>query len=151
MASAKTPLPNPYYRLHGDILGPFVCRPKNRQISCPELRQCPAGVSAKRQQKLHQRAWAVWAGTTFWPTETGLSKFGAGGWFRARRPFCRTAVVLAKVSPTRTSAGGKQHLAVAPEPGRARRTTTGEFQVTVCGVTVCPFSRHKGNQRPKCL
>ena len=26
-----------------------------------------------------------------------------------------------------------------------------EFQVTVCGVTVCPFSRHKGNQRPKCL
>ena len=27
----------------------------------------------------------------------------------------------------------------------------GEFQVTVCGVTVCPFSRHKGNQRPKCL
>ena len=28
---------------------------------------------------------------------------------------------------------------------------TGEFQVTVCGVTVCSFSRHKGNQRPKCL
>ena len=27
----------------------------------------------------------------------------------------------------------------------------GEFQVTVCGVTVGPFSRHKGNQRPKCL
>ena len=27
----------------------------------------------------------------------------------------------------------------------------GEFQVTVCGVTVCPFSEHKGNQRPKCL
>ena len=27
----------------------------------------------------------------------------------------------------------------------------GEFQVTLCGVTVCPFSRHKGNQRPKCL
>ena len=26
-----------------------------------------------------------------------------------------------------------------------------EFQVTVCGVTVCPFSRHKANQRPKCL
>ena len=23
--------------------------------------------------------------------------------------------------------------------------------MTVCGVTVCPFSRHKGNQRPKCL
>ena len=31
-------------------------------------------------------------------------------------------------------------------PGKSR-----EFQVTVCGVTVCPFSRHKGNQRPKCL
>ena len=30
-------------------------------------------------------------------------------------------------------------------------TWTGNFQVTVCGVTVCPFSRHKGNQRPKCL
>ena len=28
---------------------------------------------------------------------------------------------------------------------------TGEFQVTVCGVTVCPFSRHNGNQRPKCI
>ena len=28
---------------------------------------------------------------------------------------------------------------------------SGEFQVTVCGVTVCPFPRHKGNQRPKCL
>ena len=28
---------------------------------------------------------------------------------------------------------------------------SGEFQVTVCGVTVCPFSRHKGDQRPKCL
>ena len=27
----------------------------------------------------------------------------------------------------------------------------GEFQVTVCDVTVCPFSRHKRNQRPKCL
>ena len=27
----------------------------------------------------------------------------------------------------------------------------GEFQVTVCGITVCPFSGHKGNQRPKCL
>ena len=24
-----------------------------------------------------------------------------------------------------------------------------EFQVTVCGVTVSPFSRRKGNQRPK--
>ena len=24
-------------------------------------------------------------------------------------------------------------------------------QVTVCGVTVCPFSRHKGNHGPKCL
>ena len=23
--------------------------------------------------------------------------------------------------------------------------------MTVCGVTDCPFSRHKGNQRPKCL
>ena len=31
------------------------------------------------------------------------------------------------------------------------RRKPGEFQVTVCGVTVCPFSRHKGNQRPKCL
>ena len=28
---------------------------------------------------------------------------------------------------------------------------TGEFQVTVCGVTVCPVSRHKGNQGPKWL
>ena len=28
---------------------------------------------------------------------------------------------------------------------------TGQFQVRVCGVTVCPFSRHKGNERPKCL
>ena len=27
----------------------------------------------------------------------------------------------------------------------------GKFQVTVCSVTVCPFSLHKGNQRPKCL
>ena len=25
------------------------------------------------------------------------------------------------------------------------------IQVTVCVVTVCPFSRHKGNQRPKSL
>ena len=32
-----------------------------------------------------------------------------------------------------------------------RRTVTGEFQATVCGVTVCPFSRQKGHQRPKCL
>ena len=24
-------------------------------------------------------------------------------------------------------------------------------KVTVCGVTVCPVSRHKGNQRPECL
>ena len=30
-------------------------------------------------------------------------------------------------------------------------TGVGEFQVRVCGVTVGPFSRHKGNQRPKCL
>ena len=29
--------------------------------------------------------------------------------------------------------------------------SSGEFQVTVCSVTVCPFSRHQGNQRPKRL
>ena len=28
---------------------------------------------------------------------------------------------------------------------------SGEFQATVCGVMVFQFSRHKGNQRPKCL
>ena len=28
---------------------------------------------------------------------------------------------------------------------------TGKFQVTVCGIAVCPFSRHRGNQRPKRL
>ena len=27
--------------------------------------------------------------------------------------------------------------------------SAGEFQVTVCGVAVCPFSRHKGNQSPQ--
>ena len=35
--------------------------------------------------------------------------------------------------------------------GEGAAGITGEFQVTVCGVTVCPFSRHKGNQRPKRL
>ena len=35
--------------------------------------------------------------------------------------------------------------------GVCKGSPPGEFQVTVCGVTVGPFSRHKGNQRPKCL
>ena len=38
-----------------------------------------------------------------------------------------------------------------PPPFSVITSISGEFQVTVCGVTVCPFSRRKGNQRPKCL
>ena len=39
----------------------------------------------------------------------------------------------------------------ATSRGHSRGHPGGEFQVTVCCVTVCPFSRHKGTQRPKCL
>ena len=44
-----------------------------------------------------------------------------------------------------------EHHARASTGTNRRGNPTGEFQVTVCGVTVCPFSRHKGNRRPKCL
>ena len=36
-------------------------------------------------------------------------------------------------------------------PASVNVAFAGESQVTVCGVTVCPFSRHEGNQRPKGL
>ena len=39
---------------------------------------------------------------------------------------------------------------VGVQIGRLQVPNSGEFQVTVCGVTACPFSRHKGNPRSKC-
>ena len=39
-----------------------------------------------------------------------------------------------------------------PSPRHPRPPeSAGYFQATVCGVTVCPFSRHQGDHKPKCL
>ena len=64
-------------------------------------------------------------------------------------PVCPTDILPNLCGITQESSRGVQGvLETRPQtvPG-----TPGEFQVTVCGVTVCPFSRHKGNQSPKCL
>ena len=36
-------------------------------------------------------------------------------------------------------------------PDVGDRPNSGHFQVTVCGVTFCPFSRHQGDHKHKCL
>ena len=62
-------------------------------------------------------------------------------------PFAAAQLKSNRRDKMRTNLGSRAFL-------NAVRSRTGHFQVTVYGVTVCPFSRHEddeGNQRSTCL
>ena len=88
------------------------------------------------------------------PGRLGVNKFlpttGAAG----RQPFGVDVHDVLQISRTRRvlkELCATNNLRCSSGSYIKRPIIAGEFQVTVCGVTVCPFSRHKGNQRPKCL